>query len=68
MSVVRIDSGDGRTHGWQARAHIAKGHARLTRFFADKACGGQHKALLGALLEETRLKRQARRLQRDLAR
>lgn len=66
MAIVRIETPDGRTRGWQARAHVAKGHPRLTRLCSDGVCGGKRKAREAAQAEEARLKRQARRLRRRL--
>lgn len=66
MAVVRIETPDGRTKGWQARAHVAKGLPRLTRLFSDGVCGDKRKAHATAEAEEVRLKRQARRLRREL--
>lgn len=61
MSVVRIDSHASHTHGWQARAHVAKGQPRLTKFIPDSD-GGRLAAKRKAAWHEVRLKAQARRL------
>lgn len=61
MSVVRIDNPAQHTHGWQARAHVAKGRPRLTKFVADSD-GGPQVAKRKAEWHEARLKAQARRL------
>lgn len=52
MAIVRIETPDGRTRGWQARAHVAKGHPRLTRLCSDGVCGGKRKARAAAQVEE----------------
>lgn len=67
MSVVRIDNPAGRTHGWQARAHVAKGLPRLTRFFADSSHGGKRAAKAAAARAEAQLQRKARRLQKAVS-
>lgn len=66
MSIVRIETPDGRTKGWQARAHVAKGLPKLTRLCSDSVHGGKRKARAAAELVETRLKRQAKRRRREL--
>lgn len=66
MSIVRIDTPDGRTHGWQARAKIAKGWGYLSRLCSDGVHGGKRKARAAAEVEEARLKRQAARRRREL--
>lgn len=66
MSVVRIDNPAAHTHGWQARAHVAKGLPRLTKFIADSG-GGRLAAKRKAAWHEARLKAQAERLRARLA-
>jgi hypothetical protein len=63
MSIQRIDIPAKRTHGWQARAHIAPGE-RLTRLISDKEHGGKRAARHVADQVEAQLKRQAKRIRR----
>lgn len=65
MSVVRIDNPTGHTHGWQARAHVAKGLPRLTKFVPDSS-GGRAAAKRKAQWHEARLKGQAARIRSRL--
>lgn len=62
MSVVRIDNPTKHTHGWQARAHVAKGLPRLTKLVSDNDAGGRNEARRKAQWHELRLKAQARRI------
>lgn len=62
MSVVRIDNPTKHTHGWQARAHVAKGLPRLTKLVSDNDAGGRQAAKRKAAWHELRLKAQARRI------
>jgi hypothetical protein len=66
MSIIRIETPDGRTKGWQARATVAKGFGYLSRLCSDGVHGGKRKARAAAELEEARLKRQAKRRRREL--
>lgn len=66
MAIIRIDTPDGRTRGWQARAVIAKGHGYLSRLCSDGVHGGKRKAWAAAQIQEVRLKRQAKRRRREL--
>lgn len=66
MSVVRIDSDASHTHGWQARAHVAKGLPRLTKLVSDSEAGGRRAARRKAAWHEARLKAQAARIRSRL--
>jgi hypothetical protein len=60
MSVVRIESTICRSCGWQARAYVAKGQPRLTKFLADAEHGGKRAAQRKAKWHEARLLARAR--------
>lgn len=62
MSVVLIFSRKCGSYGYQARAHVAAGMPRLTRFLSFNEHGGRRAAKRKALWHETRLKAQARRM------
>ena len=66
MSVVRIDNPTKHTHGWQARAHVAKGQPRLTKLVSDNDAGGRQAAWRKATWHELRLKAQAKRIRSRL--
>jgi hypothetical protein len=66
VSVVRIDNQAKHTHGWQARAHVAKGMPRLTKLVSDSDAGGRREALKKARWHEARLKAQANRIRSRL--
>jgi hypothetical protein len=66
MSIVLIQSARCGSYGYQARAHVRKGHPALTRFFAFGAHGGADAAYRKAQWQEVRLKAQARRLRKAL--
>lgn len=61
MSVVRIESKDGRTRGWQARAHVSPDRY-LSRFFADQKHRDSGRAYVLAERAERRLKAEAKRI------
>lgn len=62
-SVVRIDSADGRTRGWQACVYVQ--HPRyVSKLFSDGQHGGQAKAYQAAIEALPSLKRKAKRAQR----
>jgi hypothetical protein len=62
--VVRIQSKDGRTTGWQARAYIGTGPRYVSRLFSDRKHGGEVQAYQLADQERPRLARKARRVAR----
>lgn len=61
--IVRIDSADGRTHGWQARAYT-EAPRYVSRLFSDRQLGGQRKAYQAAMQALPALKRKAARARR----
>ena len=66
MSIVLIQSAKCGSYGFQARAHVRKGHPALTRFFSFGQHGGADAAYLKAQRHEARLKAQAKRLRKAL--
>ena len=60
MSIQRIESADGRTIGWQARAYT-QWPRYISQFFADRKHGGKRKARQAAKDAEAALQARARR-------
>jgi len=62
--IVRIESADGRTNGWQARVYTVAPRY-VSRLFSDRSCGGQRKAKRLAQAELPALARRAARVRRN---